>query len=231
MLEAVQNGHLPVVVELLVTPKDLSYEKADGSGIGYLGSAAQSGHLDVVAFLLSKGASQFSLKPRWTSPLHLAAEGGHTAVAKALVKHDAASLTAPNTDGCTPLVVACFRNKSGVAEYLASKMEQDDLDIRADNRFSVLFWAVRNGNARLVHKLLVRGANPDAEDGDIISRLHLAIWTGRSEIAADLLDHMASVHGLDREGKTSLYLAAASPKCLNLIKSLLDAGWALILFY
>lgn len=224
LLEAVQNGHLPVVAELLVTPKDLSYEKPDGSGIGYLGSAAQSGHLDVVAFLLSKGASQFSLKPRWTSPLHLAAEEGHTAIAKALVKHDAASLTARNTDGCTPLVVACFRNKPGVAEYLASKMENDDLDIRADNGFSALFWAVRNDNARLVHKLLVRRANPDGEKGDIISPLHLAMRTGRSEIAADLLDHEASSHGLDREGKTSLHLAAASPKCLPLIQRLLDEG-------
>ncbi|PMD42147.1 ankyrin, partial [Hyaloscypha variabilis F] len=154
LLEAVQNGHLPVVAELLVTPRDLSYEKPDGSGIGYLGSAAQNGHLDIVIFLLSKGASQFSLKPRWTSPLHQAAEEGHTAVARALVKHNAASLTARNTDGCTPLLVACFRNKAGVAEYLASKMEKDDLDIRADNRFSALFWAVRNDNVRLVHKLL-----------------------------------------------------------------------------
>ncbi|KAE9365574.1 ankyrin, partial [Stipitochalara longipes BDJ] len=157
LLEAIRNGHLPVVKELLILPKDFNYEKHDGSGIGYLAVAAEGGHFDIVSFLLSKGASQLSLKSRWTSPIHMAAEEGHLSIARLLVEQggvDRADLTGLNANGCTPLILACFQNKSEVARYLASKMDKLDVDIRADDHFSALSWAIYRANTPLVHKLL-----------------------------------------------------------------------------
>lgn len=227
LLEAVRNGHLPVV-ELLVVPRDINYERNDGSGIGYLAAAVETGQLAVVAFLLSKGASQFSLKHRWTSPLHIAAEKGYTEIVRLLVKPGAnqqgADLAALDTNGCTPLVLACFRNNSEVAQYLASRMDKTDLDTRSDNSLSALLWAIFIANTPLVHKLLVRGADPNGKEGDMSSPLRFALRKGLLEIAIDLLEAGASVNDKDTRGWTPLHFAAASPKLLPLVKLFIGKG-------
>jgi ankyrin repeat protein/tetratricopeptide (TPR) repeat protein len=223
LLDAVRNGHLPIVEELWVVPRDLNWEQSGGSGINYLSVAAESGHHETAAFLLSQGASQLSLKTRWTSPLHKAAAKGYTSIARLLVDHGA-DLLALNPRGFTPLLVACFDNQTEVAGYLASKMDSFDLDIRGDSHIAAIHFAIFKGNAPLVHKLLECHADPDGHPGDISAPLHMAISMNLSTIAIDLLDHEADFHSRDSRGLTCLHRAAASSNCLSLIKRFLDNG-------
>jgi ankyrin repeat protein len=209
LLDAIRQGHLPVVEELLVLPHDLAYEQSDRSGINFLANAADNGQLAITSFLLSKGASQLSLKRHWTSPLHLAAAKGYTDVAKELVEYGA-DLTALNGRGLTPLLVACFNNKSELAQFLVSKMSSDDLDIRHNDGISALLYGIRHVDARLVHRLLERGANPDFLPGDICAPLHMAINMHLLEIAEDLVDNGARTQIHDERGLTTLHLASAS---------------------
>lgn len=79
------------------------------------------GHLDVVSFLLERGANPNEKAHCGATALHFAAECGHTAVVMELLKYDA-KFTA-NEIGMTPIKAAAERTRAEVVEYLVERPE------------------------------------------------------------------------------------------------------------
>ncbi|WCR58329.1 MAG: Phosphocholine transferase AnkX [Wolbachia endosymbiont of Ctenocephalides felis wCfeJ] len=121
--------------------------------------------MEVVKFLVDKGAS-INAKDRfgWT-PLHSAAVSNTGNIAKLLIDMGA-DINAKNDDNKTPFELACKNGKTEVASFLATVQ---------DNRHrTALHYAAQEGNLKLVGLLIEKGADVNAKDNEGKTPLDLA---------------------------------------------------------
>ncbi|KAL9078439.1 MAG: hypothetical protein Q9157_002628 [Trypethelium eluteriae] len=122
---ATLSASIPVLSILLQCGADL--EARDPAGDRPLGLAAIHGHLDVVRFLLDRGAA-LSLKmpskhnkPRFNdSPTCKAAKGGHLGVVQELVNRGG-SVHTPDEHNCQPLRYAAYHGHATTVQYLLAQ--------------------------------------------------------------------------------------------------------------
>jgi len=208
--------------------------------------AARRGHLGFVDLLVRHGADleapgredcclglregsweQQSRKP-WpahgspvlTSPLGLAARGGHLAVCEYLLRAGAD----PNRRGIsadTPLIRAAARGNAGLAELLLDHGALANLGTKSG--ISPLLAAVAQDQMAVVSLLLARGAVANVADENGWTPLHQAAVDSTPGMVGMLLSKDASVYALDDRGRTPLRVAAEMGHA-QAVRELLAAG-------
>lgn len=85
----------------------------------------------------------------------------------------------------------------------------------------VRHWAAVQGHAAVVRLLLAVGANPNTQNGDGCTALHLAVEHGAAVVVLRLLDAGAEVHMEDNDGVSVLGLARNSgdARILSLVEA------------
>lgn len=143
------------------------------------------------------------------SPLHYAARNDQGQVIQLLIDHGAdpnQSATMENKV-LSPLHYACWFNAA------------EAVDILLDNKANVescaafgqkpLHYAVTRASVELVKTLLTKGkANPNGQDNQKFSPLHLATQRGRLDIIKLLFAHGADLRAQNDEHETALHVAA-----------------------
>lgn len=160
-----------------------------------LSRAAYMGHLDMVRFLLAKGADINCTDELGRSALHWAVMGGladlegiELEILKILLSEQTRNLNLTDGAGSTPLLLAIRNNRNDMAELL---LAQEGIDV---NR----------------------------ADGDGVTPLVYAIIRGDTPLTTALLaTRNIDINRADAEGKTPLYHASAR-KSLLLIEKLLS---------
>jgi len=111
--------------------------KGDDQKATPLHYAALNGDLDIVKFLVAKGAL-FTVDLNGESPLHLAALNGHLPVVKFLVEIGG-DINLQSSNGSTPLHLACANQQITVVGYLLSlpKIKRDLKDNMGNNPATV----------------------------------------------------------------------------------------------
>ena len=214
LLALSKSRNFDLVSLLIKLPEDFKFENTE-SGIDLLGYAADAGHLQAVKYLLQHRYRHIRPMEKWTSALHLAAAKGYLSIVKALCEEakpeSAISPRLRNGGGFTPLMVACYNDRAGVASYLLSKHTATyELDDRADNTLTVLLLAIlKTKNVKLVREVLQAGADPNAAYGreEKVPPLIIAIREGSLDIAECLVEEGANVNATDDEGHTAYYYA------------------------
>ncbi|KAL9233701.1 hypothetical protein vseg_008661 [Gypsophila vaccaria] len=151
------------------------------------------------------------------SPLHLAASNGHEEIVQFLI-HEGADVNALDNFGTTPLLEAVKNGHDKVADLL--RKEGATLDIKDVG--SVLCAAVARGDIEFLKRLLSNGINPNSNDYDHRTPLHVAASQGLYLVAKMLVDAGANVFLKDRWGSTPLDEARMCGN-KNLIKLFEDA--------
>ncbi|MCJ1390661.1 Ankyrin-2 [Xylographa bjoerkii] len=216
------GGNLELVKEMISLPYDLNQE-SEGSGIDLLAAAADGTHIDIVSYLIQSGAKVRKLNHRYTSSLHLAAAKGHLEVVHLLLEADA-DLTAKNGGGLTPLSVACYNGQAHVARALAQVMDRRGLNIRADNSFTALHYALGLcPDLELVRALLEKGADPDLATESGLTPLRIAIGRGLLSIAKLLIEYDVDVNAPDQDGSTAISIALGMNN-IELLQDLIASG-------
>jgi ankyrin repeat protein len=83
--------------------------------------AARYGNVSDARELIDAGAD-IHAKDEWQmTPLHLAAENGHTSVARLLIEKGHADRNAPNREGDTPLHLAAYHGHIDLVQLLVSR--------------------------------------------------------------------------------------------------------------
>jgi ankyrin repeat protein len=176
--------------------------------------AAYSGHVDLMAFLLEKGASPRFITTRDNNSL-LLISSYRAKTLRLLMNTDAVlDINRANKEGFTPIVEAAYVGHwlipresedptgSTQAEIERERVEAIDLLVamKADinhqrpNGFTALMYAAQKGNLPIVQTLLKHGARTDLRDTGGYSAQD---WASTSEIQSCLQEH-------DRQEKSNL---------------------------
>lgn len=178
--QAVMGGDLEAVKLLLAKNLALLEATDDEAGTTPLAFAAGFGHIELVRFLLEKGANVNARDSRGVSPLFIAVWLKQTECVRALLEKGAVA-SAPGPGGMRPLHVAA----TGDVEILKMLLARGaDTSVRNDLGNTPLLLAVREGPEETVRTLVeagadVNAANPSTGDGP----LEVALQEGRPTIA------------------------------------------------
>ena len=180
---AAMNGDLVTVKKLLEKDPSLLEARDEDEGVTPLAYAAGFGHMEVLEFLVARGANVNTRDPRGLSALHLTVYTGQTQALRFLLDKGA-DVKAPGPSGMRPLHwnATSMRKDPEIARLLIQR--KAEVDARDDYGNTALILAAREG-ANNVARLLVESgadvnaANPLTGDGP----LDVALQEGRTEIA------------------------------------------------
>ena len=103
LIQACASGDVAKVADL-VSEKNIDPFAGDESGRTPLAVACETGHMEVVKFLMERDKEGRALKGAGgTTPLHVAARGGHIEVVKYLIDDRGMDPSCEDSDGFTPL--------------------------------------------------------------------------------------------------------------------------------
>ena len=134
-----------------------------------------------------------------------------------------------DSEGLTPLHLACSRGNKRVADVLL-QMPQIEVNMIDSRRHTALHDACIVGDPEVVEWLLQKGADPLKENDDGMTPLHLACQSGHTD-AVNLIMKYGSKHNQllisasDAKKNTPLHLASSSG-ATEIVKTLVKYGAA-----
>jgi ankyrin repeat protein len=157
LMLAAQRGSLPIVRYLLQKSAntDSIAKGPSGFALAYvMNFAAQSGNIDLVKFLVSKGLSVNETNDSGDSPILEAARSGNLSLVKYLISKGA-SIRATQSDGTTLLHLGAFSGNVNLVKFLVAQ----GLDVNATNnqKESPLVNAALSGDFETVKFLVEKG--------------------------------------------------------------------------
>ena len=225
--EAIHNaakaGDLDSVKKLLTADTSLLNRK-DKSGLTPL-HYASSKSLEVVTYLIEKGANVNAKSKNGTTPLYSCARFGQTIIAKFLLEHGA-DINA-RSDGGSPLHQAVYRSPKELVELFLSY--KPDLTITDKEGQTVMHVAAVWNNYEIYPLLIAAGGNINAKDNAGNTPLHScqSFMDDKStyfpETGALLIQNKALLNERNNAGLTPLGLAIQKG-AMEMVKILNEAG-------
>jgi len=164
---------------------------------------------------------------RGYTPLHFAAEYGHTAAVRRLLEEPRIDITArTRAGGETALHLAAKRGHLGVVQLLLA-CSRVIIDMRDKLGRTALIEAALNNEVYVVSKLLQKHANAWTPDNGGHAAIHRAAIAGSATAVRHLYHYDSRLIQQRTEtsaGWTPLHLAARSDKCSEVVKYLVDHG-------
>ncbi|MGZ9675956.1 ankyrin repeat domain-containing protein [Flavobacterium sp. GNP001] len=119
---------------------------------------------------------------------------------KNVFKENPNIINSVDTNGYTPLILACYRGNKEVALFLAEKVS----DVNYNNGMgSAVMAAVMSGNSAIVEKLIALKANLNEVDAQGKTALIYATFFNKNEIAKMLIKAGANLNIKDSDGKSA----------------------------
>ncbi len=213
LFSAIRAGKEPLVRKLVGTD---NLESRNTTGQTLLHAAAQTGHVEVVRFLLETGANREAVDANLNTPLHLTVQQKHSAATSVLVEKRRAfllqafekcqSLLMENKEGKTPFDIALQTGDTNLVKKL--------LDAGADSEATILKACIA-GNPEVISLLKKLDITPDSVQRPSYKRpLHLAAEHGQKTVVETLFrdDDTLDLETEDKERNTPLFYAAYNGK-------------------
>ena len=177
--QAIQEGNLSLVKQIIANQPESVFLK-DSKGLTALHSAARSGNIAIMAFLVGEGVDVDITSSNRETPLHSAASAGKRDAAAWLITKGA-DVNARNRAEYTPLIFAAMGAYSELTELLLKKGA--DPNLKNIYSHTPLVMAASSGRINLMKLLCANGAVIKKKD---LNLLHYAIMNRQKE-AADFL--------------------------------------------
>lgn len=202
--EAVANGDLLQVKEILLENPDLLNVKNDGE-LTPLNLACESGQAGIVEFLLKHGADPYIGDAENSMPIHLAAISGSIESLDLLLDHDI-DIDIEDDNGMTALLFALSRRQVDMAEHLIK--QGADIDVQSIIGWTPVQLAIVIRADDMAKLLIESGAdlNVCVETG--VTPLHTAVSYGKTDIAKLLIENGADLNAKSLQGDKALAFAS-----------------------
>ncbi|EJD75737.1 tankyrase-2 [Loa loa] len=229
LLDAARCGDLCTVKRIIEScgTEIINCKDFDGRESTPLHFAAGYNRVEVLKYLLEKGANVEARDTGWLVPLHNACAYGHLVVAELLVKHGA-NLNAIDKWGYTPLHEAALKGKFDVCKLLLlsgadpkhkgrdGKSPLDVVREGAEDVYNLLrgdeavLEAAKEGDVEKIRKIVIP-ATVNCRDvrGRLSTPLHLAAGYNNLEVVQFLLENGAEVNLKDKGGLIPLHNASS----------------------
>lgn len=145
------------------------------------------------------------------------ARKGTVAEAEMIIKTNPNAFNVVNTEGNSPLILACYRGNNEVAKFLISK----GANINSSSAMGTALMAtVVKGNNEIAKLLVANKADIDAADANGTTALIYAVMFKNKELVELFLKNKADKSKVDKQGKTAFEYAVFSGKedIINLLK-------------
>jgi len=184
---------------------DLQQARLASLTAGLRGWAAQ-GDLEKVASLLDEGADVLADNNYGITPLHAAAEKGHSDMIIMLLRRGARADMA-DINGLTPLHYAALFKQPAAIDAL---IESNNISAAVQDAYRQrpLHLAAKSGCVLCAERLLQIGAEVNCRDEVENTPLTLAAFGHHVDLALQLLDAGADINAQDQEGNSALHWAA-----------------------
>ena len=208
IFDAVKKNDMAKVKELI--EKDTQQIQAkDQQGYSLLNLACNLGHIEIINFLIDKGADINLLAGRLDlTPLMECARAGNLEVAKLLVEKGA-DVQIMNKMGISAMHWALGNGQNQAEDVALLLIEKGSkVETKAFNGETPIMTAVRKGYSKAVKALLEKGADPlGVEQGSQQTLLHKASILGYGEIAGLLVKYGVDATTKDVHGNAALFYA------------------------
>ncbi|ERM99785.1 hypothetical protein AMTRI_Chr11g102180 [Amborella trichopoda] len=180
---------------------DITYliAKQDAELALRVNSAAYHGDLYQLKGLINAGADPLKTDYDGRTPLHLAASRGYEDIVMFLIRQRA-SVNCTDKFGNSPLLEAVKAGNVRVSKILV----EHGASINIEDAGSYLCKVVTDGNVDLLKRLLENGIDPNSNNYDQRTPLHIAAAEGLHLVADILIKTGANVLSKDRWGNTPL---------------------------
>eukprot|EP01032_Pedospumella_encystans_P012397 gene12397-14347_t len=238
LISAAREGQYELIVSLVENngvPVD--FQETMGSATALM-VAAQMGFVEIVMYLLLKGADPNIQDRENRTALIGAAMNHQIACIKPLMEHGA-NPNLYSKNGWTALYIAANRGFTSIVKELVSaygvRQNADgttpvhrlgiDMNIQNTVGGNVLMVACMQGHLEIVKVLIACGADVNAKNNNNWTALMKAADKGHTQVVAHLIQKGADVTNADKSGFTALHLAAKA-NMTETVKLLLDSASA-----
>lgn len=221
LAESIRKGDLAAVkVAIEANPKLLDNNR---NGQSALYTAIQSGKVDIVTYLLEKGADA-NAEIYGSTPLSAAISGygdNWKPIAEALVAKGA-KIDGTDNEGQTPLIRALSNGGNSQKEKVAWLLSKGaSINVRSRYGKNALETALSGSSVEII-TLILEKADVKKADENGNTPLFTAVSRGVAQYVRLLLDKGADINAQNSAGDTVLHVAAQTPGAM--LKTLLDAG-------
>jgi ankyrin repeat protein len=211
-------------IEYLLSQPGNTVDKLTHDGRTYLHWAANRGNIEIMEYLVAKGAKADVIDSHGSTPLNFAAGAGqlNTKIYDICLAHGANLKKDVNHDGANALLLAVANDKDfTLTNYFVSKgLDLKSTDAAGNNAFS---YAARGGNIEMLKSLLQKGvpANPTA-------MLMAAQGTRRGPNSIEVYQYLESLNikpnTIGKNGENALHSIVRRPKQTENIQYFLSKG-------
>lgn len=180
--------------------------------------AAERGHIDVVRFLVGRGADVNRPSFDGTS-LTVAVKNNHVEVARILIDHGA-DVNEERWVKISPLMTAAGYGFTDMVHLLVD--HGADVNAGSWSTNTPLCWALLSGHADIVSYLIEHGADVNKTFKPSIKVIDYAAEKGYSDFVEYLVKRGAKVNVADKYGKTALHFAASTKSNIDTVRLLLE---------
>ena len=222
---AINAGAPRATIEYLLTQPGNTVNKLTHDGRTYLHWAASKGNVEIMEYMVSKGAKADVIDSHGATPLNFAAGGGqqNTKVYDICLAHGADLKKDLNQEGANALLLAIAGDTKELTltNYFISKgLDLKSKDKNGNNAFS---YAARAGNIDMLKTLLQK--NVPAQDN---AMLMAAQGTRRGANSIEVYQYLESLNikptVKNENGENVLHLIARKPKQNEIIQHFLSKG-------
>ncbi|XP_067677279.1 putative ankyrin repeat protein RF_0381 [Haliotis asinina] len=204
--QACKNGNLSAARLILCQRRvDVNCKQ---SGWTPLMRAAENGHLELMKFLVSRGANVSLANTLGDNTLHLACENGPLKVVQYILSLDVVDINSRGWKKRTPVMLAGFTGRVSIVDVLVRK--GGDLTLVDEDSNSILHLACEGGQGIMALFVLSLGlVDINSRGQGLKTPVMVAAEAGYSELVETLVRKEANASLVDIGGNNLLHLACA----------------------